>query len=453
MTTDRTDLIMDAAARAAAYLRTAAHRPVWPTDAAVDALTGFPDALPDHGAPAAEVLERLDRLGSPATVVSNAGRYLGFVTGGTDPAAQAAAILSGAWDQNGAMPVMSPVAARLDAVAADWCTRLLGLPETATGAFCGGATIANLTCILAARDALLHRQGWSVDERGMAGAPALRVVTGEVVHVSALKALRAAGLGSRDTVLVPTDGCGRLIADQLPPLDDRTLVVLQAGNVNTGHSDPFGPVIAAAREAGAWVHVDGAFGLWAAAAPGRAGTVAGVDGADSWATDLHKWLNVSYDSGLAVCARGDDLRRALATDAAYVASDAERVPMHLSLQMSQRARGIEAWAVIAARGRSGVAAMVEECCAHAERLAALLRRGGAEIAAPVVLNQVLARFGDDARTTRVIAAVQREGTTWAGGTVWKGRPAMRLSVSDQATTGADITACAEAVLACMRRAA
>jgi glutamate/tyrosine decarboxylase-like PLP-dependent enzyme len=447
---ERAVLLADAARRAGAYAAGAGDRPVAPGPMAQRALGEFGDELPEIGRGPAEVLARLDEIGSPATVVSNGGRYFGFVTGGTDPAAQAAAVLAGAWDQNTALPVMSPVAAHLDALAARWACELLGLPRGATATFCGGATIANLTAILAARDGLLARLGWSVDEAGLAGAPPLRVVTGAETHISVLKALRVAGFGRSAVTLAPTDGCGRALPDAFPPLDDRTLVVLQAGNVNTGHSDPFEPLIARAHEAGAWVHVDGAFGLWAAAAPGRRDAVAGVERADSWATDCHKWLNVPYDAGLAICARAEDLRRALATDAAYVATDAERSPMHLSLQMSQRARGIETWAVLAARGRQGIAELVEGCCALAERFAAGLQAAGAEILAPVVLNQALSRFDDDATTDSVIDAVQRDGTCWAGATTWQGRRAMRISVSDQATTPADVDASVAAIVRCWR---
>ena len=350
------------------------------------------------------MLERLDRLGSPATMASNGGRYFGFVTGGTDPAAQAAAILAGAWDQNAALPVMSPVAAHLDGLAAAWACDLLGMPPGAVATFCGGATVANLTGILAGRDALLARLGWDVDRQGLAGAPPLRVVTGAEAHSSVHKALRMAGIGRDAVTFVPTDDCGRVDAAAFGAgdvvVDERTLVILQAGNVNTGHSDPFAEVVGPAHAAGAWAHVDGAFGLWAAAAPARRHLVAGVETADSWATDAHKWLNLPYDSGIAVCARVEDLHRAFATEAAYLTVGAvtERAPMHLSVQMSQRARGVEAWATLASRGRAGIAALVEDCCLHATHLADLLVAGGLDLLAPVVLNQALVAAGDDAAT-------------------------------------------------------
>ncbi len=439
-------LVLDAAVRANRYRRGFSARPVFPGPEAVAALNGFSTELAPQPMGAAAMLEQLDRLGSPAAVVTNGGRYFGFVNGGTDPSAQAAAILAGAWDQNAALPVMSPVAAHLDALAAGWICSLLGLPAGATATFCGGATIANLTGILAGRDALLSRLGWNVDAQGLNGAPRLRVVTSAEVHISVLKALRVAGFGRDDITFVPTDACGRMVASAVPELDVQTLVILQAGNVNTGHSDPFELLIGPAQQAGAWVHIDGAFGLWAAVAPGRRAQVTGVEQADSWASDGHKWLNVAYDCGIAICARAEDLRRSLATDAAYVASEAERATMHLSLQMSQRARGVEMWAMLVGRGRDGLAAMVEDSCRHAEHLAAILSAAGVQILAPVVLNQALAHFGDDASTDAVIEAVQREGTCWVGATAWQGRRAMRLSVSDHATTRSDIEAAAAAIV-------
>ncbi len=455
MTDSRTEVLVEAARRAGRYQQDLRTRAVAPAGSALADLGHFDAELPEGPRSAAEVLAQLDRLGSPATMASNGGRYFGFVNGGTDLAAQAAAIMVGAWDQNTASPVMSPIAARLDDVAAGWVCSLLGLPVGATASFCGGATIANLTGIMAGRDALLGRLGWSVDERGLRGSPALRVLTGEEAHISVLKALRAAGFGRADVTLVPTDGYGRVRVDAVGPIDDRTLVVLQAGNVNTGHSDPFQPIVDRAAAVGAWVHVDGAFGLWAAAAPGRAPLVTGVERADSWATDGHKWLNLPYDCGIAICARIEDLTRALATDAAYVATGtttstgaATRVPMHLGLQMSQRARGVEVWAMVASRGRGGVADLIERCCVLAELAARRFEELGARLLVPVALNQVLIQFDDDATTDAVIDAVQQDGTCWAGATSWQGRRAMRFSVSDQATTEADVEVSVAAIGRC-----
>jgi glutamate/tyrosine decarboxylase-like PLP-dependent enzyme len=446
----RSQLVLDAAQRAATYVTESRERGVFPTEQAQGGLAGFPRELTDEPVPASDVLAMLDKLGSPATVASTGGRYFGFVTGGTDPAASAAAVLVSAWDQNVALPVMSPVAALLDELAARWSCELLGLPDTAVAAFCSGASIANLTCILAARDALLHRAGWSVARRGLTGAPPLRVIASAEIHASVEKALRAAGFGTDDVTPAPTDEYGRVLVEEFPPVDDRTLVLLQAGNVNTGHSDPFRQIVPLVRDRGGWVHVDGAFGLWAAASDTQRHRVEGVDLADSWATDAHKWLNAPYDSGIAICRDPADLRRAMAFDAAYLATDAERAAAHLGLQMSQRARGAEIWAILTSRGRRGITELVDRLCAHAERMAGLLDAAGARILVPTALNQVLVQFDDDRTTDAVIAAVQADRTCWAGGTRWHGRHAMRISMCDASTTSTDIEAAAHAILRCWR---
>lgn len=447
----RSHLLLDAAQRAAAYVASSRTRDVFPTDQAVGDLAGFPRELAEDPVPVGDVVDLLDRLGSPATVASTGGRYFGFVTGGTDPAATAANVLLSAWDQNVGFPVMSPVAAKLDELAARWSCELLGLPDTAVATFCSGASVANLTCILAARDALLHRLGWSVDKQGLNGAPRLRVVASEEIHATIGKALRAAGFGTDNVTLAPTDDHGRVIASELPAIDDHTLVLLQAGNVNTGHSDPFREVIPHVHERGGWVHVDGAFGLWAAAAPSQRHHVDGAELADSWAVDAHKWLNASYDSSIAICRDPADLRRAMAFDAAYVATDADRALAHLGLQMSQRARGVEVWAILASRGRRGVAELVDQFCDHARRMADQLEAAGARLLAPPGLNQILVQFDDDRTTDAVIAAVQADRTCWAGATTWHGQRAMRINVCDIATTSADIDASAEAILRCWHR--
>lgn len=284
----------------------------------------------------------------------------------------------------------------------------------------------------------------------MSGAPALRVVASAEIHASVTKSLRVAGFGSGRIESVPTDEFGRVRADAFPAVDERTLVLLQAGNVNTGHSDPFREIVPAARDRGAWVHVDGAFGLWANVCESRARLVDGVELADSWATDAHKWLNASYDCGIAICRDPADLRRAMAFQAAYLAGDAERAGGNLGLQMSQRARGAEVWAILSGRGRRGIAELVGRLCEYAERMAGILEQAGARILVPPVLNQVLVHFDDDETTDAVIAAVQADRTCWVGGSVWHGRHAMRISVCDHATTIDDITASAYTILRCWR---
>lgn len=446
------ELLHDAAARAARYLEGVDARPVFPPEAAVAGLEALAGPLPEGPSDPAETLRQLDEVAGPATVTSAGGRYFGFVTGGALPASVAAAVLAAAWDQNAAMTVMSPAATRLEEVALGWLAELLGLPAGCAGALVTGATMANLSGLAAARRALLLRRGWDVERDGLFGAPPLTVVVGDEVHVSLLKALGMLGLGRERVVRVPVDGQGRMRPDALPPLDDSTILCLQAGNVNTGALDPARELCARAREAGAWVHVDGAFGLWAAASPAHAHLAAGYGEADSWATDAHKYLNVPYDSGIVFCRDAEALRGAMMMGAAYLQVAERREPLHFNPEMSRRARGVELWAALHSLGRSGVADLVARTCRHARRFADGLRAAGHAVLNEVVLNQVLVSFGDDERTRRVVAAVQRDGTCWAGATVWQGRAAMRISVSSWATTDEDVERSLAAILATAERA-
>jgi glutamate/tyrosine decarboxylase-like PLP-dependent enzyme len=394
------------------------------------------------------VLSMLDEFGSPATVASAGPRYFGFVTGGTLPVAQAAAWLGVAWDQNAALTVMSPAAALLNAVALRWVTELLALPDGTRGGFVTGATMANATCLAAARDAVLTRHGWDAAGQGLVGAPPVTVVVGAEVHATVRKALGLVGLGRDRAVVLPVDGQGRIDPAALPALRGPALVCLQAGNVNSGASDPFVPLVAWARDNGAWVHVDGAFGLWAAASPATAGQVAGFGEADSWATDAHKWLNTTYDCGIALVRDPAALRSAMQASASYLPSNADWESMHLTPQTSQRARGVEVWAALAFLGRNGVAELVDRTCGLARRFASGMRDAGHDVLNDVVLNQVLVAFGDPLRTDAVIQAVQQEGTCWCGPTTWQGRKAMRFSVSCWNTSEDDIDRSVAAVRAC-----
>jgi len=427
-----------AAALAAEYLAGLPTRSVAPTPAALARLHSLDRPFPDGPADPTAVLEELHAVGSPATMATAGGRFFGFVVGGSLPAALAASWLAAAWDQDAGLAVLAPGAAAFEEIALRWLLDALGLPPDCAGGFVTGATMANFTALAAARHAVLRRAGWDVEADGLFGAPPIGVVVGEEVHISVLKALGLLGLGRTRVTRVPTDPLGRIRADRLPPLDDRTIVCLQAGNVNTGACDPVRDICPAAHARGAWVHVDGAFGLWAAAAPARAHLVAGSAAADSWALDAHKWLNVPYDSGVALCRDGAALRAAMATQAAYLLQGTGREPDEYTPELSRRARGVEIWAALAALGRSGLADLVERCCRHAARFAAGLSAAGHEILNEVTLNQVLVRFGDDATTRRVIAALQADGTCWCGGTVWQGRTAMRISVSSWATTEQDV---------------
>jgi glutamate/tyrosine decarboxylase-like PLP-dependent enzyme len=445
-------LLADAAGRAGRYLAGIDDRPVAPGSAALAGLARFDEPLPDSGGDAAATLALLDEAGSPATVASAGGRYFGFVTGGAHPAALAAGWLATAWDQNSALPVMSPVAARLHAVVTRWLTGLLGLPAGSAAAFVTGAAMANTAALTAARDHQLAGAGWDVQARGLFGAPELTVVVGENAHSTLIRALGLVGLGRDRVYRVPADDQGRMRADRLPGrVTGPAVICAQAGEVNTGAFDPFPEIVAWARERGAWVHVDGAFGLWALADPARAHLTSGLDGADSWATDAHKWLNVPYDCGIVLARRPEDLRRSFAAVAGYLPPDTAFEAMHHTPQSSQRARQVEVWAVLRTLGRQGVTSLIARTCDHARTMAAYLGDAGLEVLNDVVLNQVLVRAATDEATLALLAAVQRDGTCWCGPTTWQHRPAMRISVSGWATSEDDIKKSADAIIAAHRR--
>jgi glutamate/tyrosine decarboxylase-like PLP-dependent enzyme len=443
------------AARAARHLDGQDQRPVGAPPAAVERLAAVLEPLrqlPEESAEVDDVIQLLDEVGSPATTATTGRRYFGFVTGGTLPGALAAAWLSTAWDQNGAMRIMSPVSAHLEEMAIEWLISLLGLPAGSSAALTTGATMANFVGLAAARHAVLARAGWDVESQGLFGAPALRVVVGEEAHVSLFKTLAMLGLGRDRVERVPVDQQGRMRPDALPQLDERTILCLQAGNVNTGALDPAEPLCGAARQAGAWVHVDGAFGLWAMAVPSLQYQARGYELADSWATDGHKWLNVSYDCGIAFVRDAAALSAAMSANAAYLTSSGGREAMNCGPESSRRARGTEVWAALATLGRRGVVELIERCCRHARRFAEGLRAAGVDVWNDVQLNQVLVSFGEDALTRAVIAGVQAEGTCWCGSTVWRGRAAMRISVSSWATTEDDVERSLTAILKVWRTA-
>ena len=432
-------LLADAATRATRYLSEIATRSVAPTPAALAALAALDTPLPDSPTAPADTLRLLDELGSPATMGMAGPRFFGFVIGGALPATIAANWLTTAWDQNAVLYRASPGVAFIEQVALRWLLDLLRLPPTCGGAFVTGATVANLTALAAARHTVLARAGWNAEADGLFGAPPITVIVGGEIHPSVSKALGILGLGRTRVVKVPVDAQGRVIAEKIPPLSGPTIVCLQAGNVNTGAIDPIGEICRLAHAAGAWVHVDGAFGLWAAAAPARAHLAVGINEADSWATDAHKWLNVPYDSGLAFVRDPHALQAAMAITAEYLPTQSEfRNPSDFTPELSRRARGVDVWAALHSLGRSGIAHMIETNCAQARRFAEKLSAAGYEILNDVVLNQVLVSFGDAERTQRVIAAIQADGTCWAGITVWQGKTAMRISVSSWRTTDTDV---------------
>lgn len=444
-------LLRLAADRARDYLAGLGERRVAPDAAALAGLAELEGPLPTGPGDPATVIALLDRVGSPATVASAGGRYFGFVVGGSLPVALAANWLAGAWDQNAGADVLSPVGAAVEAAAERWLRELFALPPSSVAAFVTGATMANFTCLAAARHAVLARAGWDVESEGLVGAPTVTLVVGAEAHPSVLKGLGLLGFGRGRVVSVAVDGQGRMRPDDLPRLSGPAIVCVQVGNVNTGACDPVREICARARDAATWVHVDGAFGLWAAAAPERAHLLDGLAEADSWATDAHKWLNVPYDSGLAFVRDAEALRAAMAVSAAYLPSSGARQPDDYTPELSRRARGVEVWAALKTLGRAGLADLIERTCRHAARFAAGLRDEGYEILNDVVLNQVLVAFGDEAVTRRVIAGIQADGTCWCGGTVWQGRTAMRISVSSWATSEADVERSLAAIIAVARK--
>jgi glutamate/tyrosine decarboxylase-like PLP-dependent enzyme len=441
------ELLTDVATRAARYLAGINDRPVAPSAAALARLKELGGPLPDAPADPAELLAQLDEIGSPATVATTGGRYFGFVVGGTVPASLAANWLAGAWDQNAAMQLLSPVAATVEEIVERWVVELLGLPQETGAGFVTCTTMANFCALAAARSAVLQHTGWNVEDDGLFGAPPIRVVVGQEVHVSLLRALAMVGLGRSRVITVPADGQGRMRADALPPLDDRTILCIQAGNVNTGAFDPAKEICARARETGTWVHVDGAFGLWGAVSPVYAHLLQGFSAADSWAVDCHKWLNVPYDSGIVLVRQPENLRRALPTgNAAYLTQTCEREPWQFTPDASRRARGIELWAALRSLGRKGLREMIERNCRQARLFADRLRAAGIRILNDVVLNQVLVSFGSPEETRRIVAEIQADGTCWCGGTVWQGHTAMRISVCSWATTDHDVEKSASAMI-------
>jgi len=419
------------------------------------------DELPDGPTDPTRVVEELAASVDPGLVASSGGRYFGFVTGGTLPAAMAADWLTSAWDQNTALWPMSPGAITVQGIVSAWVLELLDLPRDAGVGLVTGAQMANWTCLAAARHKVLRDAGWDVEALGLLGAPEVNLVVGEYRHSTIDRALRFLGLGDGRSHVVPSDDEGRMLATRLAELlqglTGPTIVCSQAGEVNTGAFDPFEPIVAIAHEHGAWVHVDGAFGLWARACADRRRLTAGLEDADSWSIDGHKWLNVPYDAGFAVTAHPGAHAAAMTQLAPYLAAqdDARRDPMNWSPDASRRARGFAAYGAIRSLGRSGIDELIDRNCRLARRFAERLGSvTGIEILNEVVLNQVLVRFTDaadaDAHTRDVIAAVQLDGTCWAGGTVFKGRAAMRISVSSWATTEADVDDSVEAILRCAR---
>ena len=431
------DLIEDADRRARRYVAATEDQRVFPDDAALAGLAAFDEAFPESGRGPEDTLALLDDAGSPGTVVSNGPNYFGFVIGGTLPAAAAAERMMTAWDQCASSFDNSPVADVIEKTAARWILEALDLPRECAVSFGTSASAGSLACLTAARRTLLQRQGWDFDADGLAGAPEIQVVIPKTVHITIRKALRVMGFGTRNLIEVPVDGQGRLDPEHLPELDDHTILCLQAGEVNTGSFDRFAEIISRAKSAGAWSHVDGAFGLWARASAQLRHLTSGIEDADSWTTDGHKWLNTPYDGAVAICRNRDALAAAMNSDAVYATSSADS-QKNLGIEFSRRARGIPIWAVMRSLGREGIASLVEEHCRLARKLAQGLSAAGYTVLNDVDLNQVLFRLDTDEATRSAHAAAIASGRLWFGPTVWQGSPALRMSVSSWHTKEAHI---------------
>jgi glutamate/tyrosine decarboxylase-like PLP-dependent enzyme len=454
---DLRSLLRYTAERAADYRERVAEEPVFPYQADLGALREALGPFPERPTAADVVVSELADLVEPALVATTGPRYFGFVVGGALDAATGAEMLATGWDNFAFNAVSSPGAAVVEEVAGTWLTELLGLPPSVSFGFGTGAQSANTIGLAAARHQVLRDAGWDVEQHGLLGAPRVRVVANGERHATIDRALRLLGLGAGSLEPVATGGQGEIDVTDLRRVladggDAPTIVVLQAGNVNTGAFDDFTAAIEVAHQHGAWVHVDGAFGLWAAASPRHRHLVAGVRAADSWGCDGHKWLNVPYDSGYAFCAHPDAHAAAMSYTAAYLAGQGEgpvRHPGDFVLESSRRARGFATYAAIRELGRTGVAELVDRCCTLAQRFAAGLDgEPGVRVVNDVVLNQVLVRFHDsDAATDQVIEAVQRSGVCWLGGTTWHGERLMRISVSSWRTTEADVDRSVESILA------
>ncbi len=433
------DLLLDTAKRAQRYLDELPTRAVRPDPGACERLIELNEPLPAAGCADADVLALLDDLGSPTSMAMAGPRFFGFVIGGALPITVASNWLATAWDQNSGIETITPMTAALERIALEWLVDLFDLPADCAAGFVTGATVANFTALAAARHAVLKSAGWDVEADGLFGAPPVTVIVSAETHPSVLKSLGMLGLGRTRVVSISTDATGAMLSDELPDAAGPTIVCTQVGNVNTGASDPVADICARYEGDNVWVHVDGAFGLWLKASATRRALVAGLERADSWATDAHKWLNVPYDSGIAFVRDGAALRAAMSITAAYLPmADGARNPSDYTPELSRRARGVDVWAALKSLGRAGIGELIDKHCRQAERFARGLADAGYEILAPVTMNQVLVAFGDAETTRRVISALQDEGTCWCGITEWQGRTAMRISVCNHTTSDADV---------------
>jgi glutamate/tyrosine decarboxylase-like PLP-dependent enzyme len=431
-------LFEQARSSAFAYMDTIHNRRVYPDPEAIEGLAVFDEPIPQDPQSAAEILRLLDEYGSPATVAKTGGRYFGFVNGSAVPVALAARWLADIWNQNPALYVLSPTVARLEQVCERWLRDLFNLPPETAAGFVSGSSIAILCGLAAGRYALLRKLGWDVNANGLFGAPPIRVVVSQQAHGTVFKALALLGLGNQRVELIPADAEGRMDPACLPVLDSSCLVILQAGNVNSGSFDDFEHLCSLAQSAGAWIHIDGAFGLWAAAAPQKQPLTRGIEKANSWSVDGHKTLNTSYDCGIILCKDREALVASMQASGAYIQYGENRDAMLYTPDMSRRARAVELWATLRFLGRSGIAELVDGLCERAAQFAEQLAKNGFQVLNEVVFNQVLVACDTPAETQATLAGIQGSGECWCGGTTWQGRPAIRISVCSWATSPEDV---------------
>ncbi|MCT4633871.1 MAG: aminotransferase class V-fold PLP-dependent enzyme [Firmicutes bacterium] len=421
-------------------------RSVFPSESSIKNLSIFDEELDNKPCSGKEVLDLLHNYGSPATVTQTSGRYFGFVVGGILPSALTSKWLTDVWDQNSAMYVMSPVAAKIEEVTEKWLVDILDLPEETVAGFVNGSSTAITIGLNTGRNYVYNNLGYDVIRDGLSGAPKIKIIVGEDAHSTVYKALSILGLGNDNLVKVPVDDQGRMLADKMPELDKSTLLVLQAGNVNTGSFDPFDKICKKAKDAGAYIHIDGAFGLWANACDKLKHLTKGMEYADSWSTDGHKTLNVPYDSGIVFSRHRDMLVNSMHMTGSYIILSDQRDSMLYTSDMSRRARAIDVWATLKGLGRDGVNELVYELHQKAVYFGDLLREAGLEILNDIVFNQLLVRYESDEKTEKLISEVQKSGVCWLGGAKHKGKSVMRISVSSYKTTYEDVKMSAEDII-------
>ncbi|MBL7874455.1 MAG: aspartate aminotransferase family protein [Cyclobacteriaceae bacterium] len=443
----------EALQRGLTYIDSVLERNVYPTDEALDNLNQFDESMPEEPSSAMDVIRKLDHYGSPATVAQIGGRYFGFVNGSVVPSGLSAKLLASFWDQNTAMYVISPIAAKLETVVQQWLKSLFGLPEQTVAGFVSGTSAANLCGLAAARFRVLKNQGWDINQRGFHGAPPIRIITSKEAHSTVIKALGLLGFGYNLIEFVETDSQGRIRADLIPELDDKSILILAAGNVNSGSFDNFSEICLTARKADAWIHIDGAFGLWASGTKKLSHLTRGIEQANSWAVDGHKTLNTPYDCGIVLCSDKEALTSALHMSAGYLVLSDTRDGMFYTPEMSRRARIIELWATLKYLGTVGIDQMVYEMHERAKQFAAELSGiDGFTVMNEVVFNQVIVVCESDSLTEKVLGFIQQDRVCWVGGSTWKGKKVIRISVCSWATTEQDVSVSVHSFKSCLDKA-